>query len=53
MFGLWTYGVYSTVACVLIHHCEVAMYNRNWTIYLGGWALLSLTLLPLTVLLQA
>lgn len=50
MFGVWSYGVFATVACVVIHHIECAMYTRNWDFGLLFWFILSLTLLPLTVM---
>jgi magnesium-transporting ATPase (P-type) len=50
MFGLWSYGVFATVACVVIHHVECAMYCRNWDINLVAWFTLSICLLPLTCL---
>ena len=51
-FGVWTYGAFSTVVCVLVHHAECAMYCRNWNYPLVLWFTLSISLLPLTFLLQ-
>lgn len=48
MFGVWSYGVFSTLSCVLIHHVECAMYTRNWSPDMVGWFCLSLTLVPIT-----
>jgi len=49
-FGVWSYGVFATVSCVLIHHVECSMYCRNWAWPLTSWFVLSLSLIPLTVL---
>lgn len=51
-FGVWSYGVFSTVSCVLIHHIETTMYTRNWARPLITWWVVSIVLLPLTVLAQ-
>lgn len=49
-FGLWSYGAFATVACVIIHHVECAMYNRNWSSGIIMWFIFSLGMLPLTCL---
>lgn len=49
LFGLFSYGVFSTVAAVLIHHVQCGMYCRNWAWPLTAFFVFSITMLPVTI----
>lgn len=48
-FGLYTYGVYMTLAVVISHHLQVVINVRHWGTYLTLWACISISLLPFTL----
>jgi len=49
LFGLFAYGVFSTICIVIVHHAQVGMYTRNWTWFQIAWFLLSVAFCPITV----
>lgn len=48
-FGIYTYGVFMTMCVVISHHFTVVINVRNFGIYLVGWALFSISMLPFTL----
>ena len=46
--GVYVYGVYMTLAVVIIHHLQVAFNVRNWTWWISMWFfILFIILVPL------
>ena len=48
-FGLYSYGVFMTMCVVISHHGMVVINTRNWGIYLTGWAIFSICMMPLNL----
>jgi len=48
-FDLYTYGVYMTMVVVISHHLQVAINTRNFGLYLVGWAIFSISMLPVSL----
>ena len=49
IFGMYTYGVFSFISAVLIHHCQVLLNTRNFTPWLVFWLFFSLCMTPVTL----
>ena len=49
VMGLYVYGVFITMSVVIAHHLQVVINTRNWGIYLTGWAIFSISMLPFTL----
>ena len=49
VFGMYTYGVFSVVCAVIIHHIQVFINTRNFTCWLTFWIFFSIIMLPLVL----
>ena len=49
VMGLYVYGVFITMCVVISHHLQVVINTRNWGVYLTGWAIFSISMLPFTL----
>lgn len=47
--GIYVYGVFITMSVVISHHFQVVINTRNWGVYLTGWAVFSISMLPFTL----
>ena len=48
MYDVATYGTIGTVIVVWIHHVQVMISIKNWTVWLAMWGLISILMMPIT-----
>ena len=48
-FGMYTYGVFSFVCAVILHHIQVFINTRNFTPWLAFWAIWSICMCPVVL----